>query len=283
MFKLLYFEIYKKNYPDNIRVIFVFLSHNELYLVYNRCNIDIKEVFVMTNFEMDYLEDKISKFIHSSNYYGTFYHSKGCQICKMPKVEKDRINELLLKGKGIQDVKEFVMTEYGNMFDPANVERCIRQHGKYLPYLLEDVTYKSIFKRAKKHLEDKNPNDLSDTEKLEVISKIEEEIIKEYSSFEYEKMSLMNVFYKETFPLLMTRLHNEIVEGKAKDIRDITEASQTILKMSSVMNQAVSISNVKDEEDQEPNFSKIDEKPESSTKEKIVSLTEKINRATGTG
>lgn len=226
-------------------------------------------------------QNKLSKFIDSSNYYGTLMHPKQCQICKMDREERLKIDNLLLKDAGIQTVKLYLLDVYPGEFDPANVERCIRQHKKYLPYLLEEIKYKSMFRRAREHLADlkKSPDEMTMIEKLELLTELEEEILKEYANFENERMSLINVFYKETFPLLMTRLHNEIISGQAKNIRDVTLASETIFKMADSISKATSIGHVEDKE-KELNFNNIDEKPIPSTKEKIVSLTEKINKAT---
>lgn len=237
--------------------------------------------------ELTDYQTKLNKFINTSNYYGTLFHPKQCQICNMPKEDKEKVNNLILKDVGIQYVKTYLLAEYPDEFDPANVERCIRQHSKYLPYLLEEVKYKSMFKRAKRHLEEceKSTDELSNLEKIQIISKIEEEIIKEYSSFEDERMSIMNVFYKNTLPLLMTRLHNDIVSGKAKDIRDITLSSESIFNILEKMSKFKSIAQVDDsktEKESELDLNKINENPKDnqSTKENILSLTDRIAKAT---
>ena len=231
------------------------------------------------NTDLKDMENKFQQFTSSSNYYGTLMHPKTCKICKLPRKYLNNINEMLLKGTPQAHVGQMLLEEYPDDFSQDNISRSVRQHAKYLPYLLEETTYKSMFKRAKRHLKDKNLDTMPVEEKLKIISQIEEEIIKEYSNMEFERISLMNVFYKETLPLMLTRLHNEIVAGEPKGIRDITLASEAVVKMSQIINNAPSIAN----EEKPLDYNEYDENKnpnEQENKEKIVSLTDKINKAT---
>jgi Flp pilus assembly CpaE family ATPase len=80
--------------------------------------------------------------------------------------------------------------------------------------------------------------------------------------------------FNETIPLLLTRLHDEILNGKARDVKDLTDASQVVLKMTSMLS-------IK-----EDNFEKstteelIEYDLNVDTKSNILSLADKIKNAT---
>jgi hypothetical protein len=238
----------------------------------------------MSNVFSDKFDDNFTNFIKNSGYYKSYLHTRSCRICKLPKKIREKIDIMILEDSDHLKIQLYLTEQFPKIFKSTNhLKDLIDSHKKYLPYMLEDTAIKTIFKRARYIVENKNIEDLTAKEKAKMISEIEAELIKEYSDMENERISLVNVMFKETMPLILTRLHASIVEGTAKEIKTLTEASNMVFKMSTAMAASNLSTKSIDEESIKPeevDFSKLDEEPEETLKSNVLSLTERINKAT---
>ena len=237
----------------------------------------------MSNVFSDKFDDNFTKFVKNSGYYKSHLHSRDCRICKLPKKIREKVDIMLLEKADYLQIQLYLTEQFPKIFKTtSHLKELIESHKSYLPYMLEDVAIKTIFKRAKYLLDNKNIHDLSATEKAKLITDIESELIKEYGDVENERISLVNVLFKETMPMILTRLHASIIEGSAKDIKLLTEASNMVFKMSTAMAAYNLSTNIKeDEKPEEMDFSKLDEEQENSNyKKNVLSLTDRINKAT---
>ena len=223
---------------------------------------------------------KFSEFIENSGYYQTSMHSRYCRICRLPPKVKQKINQMILDGIDYGIIETYLLDQFPEVFKGIkHLKRTIDSHKKFLPFLIEDVKIKSIFKRARYIIENKDTNNISNSERVKIITEIENELIKEYSDIENERISLLNVLFKDTLPLMISRLQEEIVMGKPKDVKDLTDASNVLWKLTTAMATVDSIE--KKEEKEEVDFSGLDEEPTvKGTKAKIVSLADNIKKAT---
>ena len=235
------------------------------------------------SYKIEEFPDKVNKFINDqTKYYRSSIHWKYCQICHLPANVKTKINKMLLSGEPMANIELYIVKTYPEIFhDRPKLHTTLINHRKYLPYLLEDVAIKTIFKRARHFIENKDLTTMDNDEKARLISDIEEEIIKEYEDIENDRISMLNLLFKETVPLMLTRLHHEIVQGKAADIKYITDASQVIWKISASM---ISHGAKTNDTEEDIDYDSLDEKPSNNNRQNILSLTDKINKATkGTG
>lgn len=218
------------------------------------------------------------KFIDSSNYYKTSMHVRRCKICQLPPAIKTKLNKMILDGVDYGILEHYLLEQFPTIFNSKFLPKTIESHKKYLPYLISDVQIKSIFKRARSIIENKNIDMMDNNEKAQLITEIENEIISEYSDIENERISLLNVLFKEILPMMVSRLQDEIISGKAKDIKDVTDASTAVWKLTTAM--AAAGATIKEEEKEEVDFSKLDLENSKDTKSKVVSLRDSINKAT---
>lgn len=219
--------------------------------------------------------ESYNSFVENSTYYNSLLHSTKCKICKLPNKIKQYINKMILSGEETSIIARYLSEQFPDYFkDNEATNVTIRRHKKYLPQLLEDVFVKNIFARAKHLLENKDIDNLDEIEKAKLINEVELEVMKEYETIEHERFSMLHVMFNETIPLLLTRLHDEILNGKARDVKDLTDASQVVLKMTSML--AI----------KEDNFEKstteelIEYDLNVDTKSNILSLADKIKNAT---
>lgn len=216
-------------------------------------------------------DEKYRELLETSTYYKSNLHRGKCRICKLPEKIKNHINEMILYGDSYNVIRTYLMEQHGNIFDEHRATRvCIKSHAEYLPLLLDDVQIKTIFKRARYILENNNIDDLEPDEKAKVISDVEKELIKEYENIENDKQSVLAVLFKETIPLMMTRLNKTIIDGKPKEILDISNAGNIMLKMGTALTSYV--------EKEDSNLDYI--KESSDVNENVLSLTEKIAKST---
>lgn len=220
-------------------------------------------------------QEKLGNLIDNSGYYKTSLHKKYCKICNLPKNARTNINKNILNNIDESVLVDYLLDTYPEIFTARdNTLRCVRSHREYLPAIIDDVQIKSIFKRAKDILKDVNYDDLMNKDKAEIITKIEEELIQEYSDCEADKLSLLTNLFRETLPMMLSRLHEEIVSGSSKDIKAITEATNTVLKVTSALSGAVF-----NEDEKELKY--YDESGKKSSKDNILSLSDRINKAVG--
>ena len=237
----------------------------------------------MSNIFSDKFDDNFTKFVNNSGYYKSQLHSKTCKICNLPKKIREHVDIMLLEDSTHLQVELYLTEQFPNIFKTtSHLKERIDAHKSYLPYMLEDVAIKTIFKRAKYLLDNKNIDDLTNKEKARLVSDVEAELIKEYSDLENERISIVNVMFKETMPMLLTRLHASIIEGSSKDIKLLTEASNILFKISTAMAASNLSGEIKVDEKEDVDFSKLDEEPESTGnyKKNVLSLTDKIKKAT---
>lgn len=222
------------------------------------------------------MDENIMGFIEKSTYYKTSLHMQNCRICKLPRVSRIKIDEMILNGTEFRIIKGYLVEQYPAIFkDEQNghVIGCVRKHAEYLPYLLDDVQVKTIFKKARDMLKDVNFDNLNSQEKAVTISKIESEMMKEYSDMEHERMSLLHVMFRQTLPMMMERLNDTILGGKTKEINDLANASNTIFKITTALSMPTTSIDDRKEEG-------IADDRTISSNEKIVSLADKIKQAT---
>lgn len=221
---------------------------------------------------------QVKDFLNSTSYYYTRLHTKKCRICKLPENHKKVINRMLLEGKSTTVVGTYLIQRFPHIFsDFEHLSMTIQKHAEYLPLLISDVEVKSIFTRARYILEKKDFADMTEVEKAETISEIEKEIIQEYGDIERERMSMLKVMFDETLPMMLMRLNAEVEHGTARDIRDITEASKSMLQMASVL----AMTNVKET----PNKVTVQDvveydDAEEQSGQKLISLTERLEQST---
>lgn len=220
-------------------------------------------------------QEHYNNFVENSTYYNSILHNKKCKICKLPTKIKQYINKMILSGEELQIIARYLNEQFPDYFkDDENTNKVIRRHKKYLPQLLDDVFVKNIFARAKHILENKDIDNLDEIEKAKLINEVELEVMKEYQDIEHERFSMLHVMFNETIPLLLTRLHDEILSGKARDVKDLTDASQVILKMTAMLS-------VKEEGIEKNTTEELrDYDLNSDTKSNILSLADKIKFAT---
>lgn len=224
-------------------------------------------------------EERYQEFINNTKYYKTSMHSKYCKICKLPKDERNKIDAKILNGEDPRIIVSYLHSEHPDIFrNHDNTSTKVKNHIKYLPYLLEDVAIKHIFKRARAIIENKDISALNPNEKAKIITEIENEIIKEYEDLENERLSMLNFLFKETMPMILERLHREIIDGKAREIKDIAEAGNIIFKLTTAMS-VKGVNSGKEEKEEKVDFSNI-EGDSNTSKENVLSLTERIKKAT---
>jgi hypothetical protein len=231
----------------------------------------------------DTFADKYQTFIAKSGYYNTSLHTRKCKICSLPEKERMHVNKLIMEGFSPDIIITYLVDAHPDMFTKQYTGKILQRHKNYLPYIIGDVNIKTIFARAKHIIEKKDLDNLTIDERVRLITDIEEEIVKEYASMENERISLLNVLFKETLPLIMTRLNESIIKGSYKEIKYITESSNIILKMSTAMAAYGLDINGKNTDKKEPdtiNVNEIDEE-KGNIKENVVSLTDRINKAVG--
>lgn len=225
----------------------------------------------------DTIKNQYLNFIESSTYYKTTLHKPSCKICKLPPKIRLKINELLLSGQDYKSIRAVLFGYDPNTFcDESNTNKSLKAHAEYLPLLLEDALVKKMFTRARHLIDNKDLNTMSENEKAKVINDIEVEMMKEWETHEHERNSLVNMMYKETLPLLMTRLHNTIIGGKATDVEKLTKSSETILKITSVLANAQVMTDLSNNEDEE------NKEVTPDLKKDVISLADRIKKATGT-
>jgi len=228
-----------------------------------------------TGEEIRTFKDNYNTLVKNATYFKSTMHKHHCIVCNLPKDLKLMINKKLLNGENERALSLYLMEQYPEIFkDERNTIRCLKSHKEYLPMLLDDVLVKNIFKRARSIIENRNMNDLNEVEKAEIIASIEEEIVKEYADMENHRISILNVLFKETLPLFLTRLHTELVEGKARDIKEITDASNTIMKITSML--SINENALDKEEDNTGNYLEMEKNNKTDTKSNILSLTDRI-------
>lgn len=227
--------------------------------------------------------ENYNKLVEDATYYKTAMHKFHCKICHLPKDLRLMIDKKILAGEQLRPLTFWLLEQYPEIFDDErNTTTSLRRHKEYLPLLLDDVLVKSIFKRARQIIDNKDLALMGEEEKAEIIANIEDELIKEYADMESHRLSILNVLFKETLPLFLTRLHQELVEGKSRDVKEITDASNTIMKITSML----SINENTLEEDNNKSFleQENDNNSKEGTKDKILSLTniieERVKKAT---
>lgn len=230
--------------------------------------------------DYEFFDSDYESFMKNTVYYQSKNHSKFCKICKLPKEIRKSIDKKLLAGENPATIATYLQTHYPDMLtNPKNYYKMVKTHLKYLPGLLDDVQVKSIFKRARSIIENRNINDMTPDEKAQAISEIEAEICKEYQDVENERISMLNLLFKDIIPLMLERLEQEITVGQARDVKDITSATETIWKISNAM--AAANIQEEDKKEDEVDFSKLDETGNGkNTNKKILSLADKITKAT---
>lgn len=231
--------------------------------------------------KIDYSEfdENYNDFISKTDYYQVHKHKNTCTICKLPKQILETVNKKLLSGENPDAVATYLYTHYPEMIKSRkdNFQKSVRRHVKYLPKLIDEVNIKSIFQRARKLIENKDIENMNPDEKAKLITEIELELCKEYNDVENERISMMNVLFKNIMPLMLERLQHEIVAGEARSVSDISKATEVMWKISSAM-AATGI--VEEKEEKEINFNELDETGNGKgTKKKILSLTDRISKA----
>ena len=244
---------------------------------------DIKE-----NLE-DVFNEKCINFTAKSGYYNAYLHQKYCKLCNLPEKVREKLNEMILSGKPNNVIKLFLLEQFPDYFSGQRINKQIENHRKYLPLLINDVKFKSIFKRAKHITDNLNEFELSDIEKAKVITEIESKLMEEYSDIENERISLVNVMFKEMMPLIVTKLRQSIISGSPKEIKYITDSSSALFRMSKEIAE-YNINSIKEEKEEEKplDFDTIEENNSTqddmdTIKSNVVSLRDKIDEAIGNG
>ena len=227
-------------------------------------------------------DEKYSTFIASSGYYKTALHQRRCPICRLPKKIREKINSMLLNGVDYSAIEMYLVEQFPGVFNTRRAKGQIDAHKNYLPFIVDDIMVKSIFKRARAIVENKDIESMTDDEKIRAITDIEEELIKEYADLEGDRLSMINVLFKEILPMMISRLQNEIIGGTTKGIKEVADASNVMFKLSTAMASFGAISDEKSDEDSgKVDFDSLDEDLNNSIKGKVVSLRANIDKAIG--
>lgn len=192
---------------------------------------------------------------------------------------RDFTNKKILRGDSIESITEYIIKKHP-IYDEDDRESfnfIIRSHAEYLDTMLSDIKNKSMYKLIKPQLDDVNIDDMRMNDKLKLIQQLEDELNIERDNMSDEQISVMKALMNETLPLLIGRFNKEIIRGNAQAVRLLSNSVSMTLDSITDLNKK--LKNVSEE------MKDIDEMElleiDSSRKEKVVSLSDRIQQAVG--
>jgi len=214
-----------------------------------------------------------------SSYYRIRIHRAKCPICMFTEKIRDFTNKKILRGDSIESITEYIIKKHP-IYDEDDRESfnfIIRSHAEYLDTMLSDIKNKSMYKLIKPQLDDVNIDDMRMNDKLKLIQQLEDELNIERDNMSDEQISVMKALMNETLPLLIGRFNKEIIRGNAQAVRLLSNSVSMTLDSITDLNKK--LKNVSEE------MKDIDEMElleiDSSRKEKVVSLSDRIQQAVG--
>lgn len=224
------------------------------------------------------------KNINDHSYYRVRIHRAKCPICAFTSKIREFVNKKILRGDSIESIIDYILKKHPiyDEDDRANFDFIIRSHAEYLELLLEDILTKSMFKSARESLKDVDLDDLRMNDKAKLIKKVEEDMLIETDNLDDEKLSISKSLVNDTLPLLIGRFNKELKQGTPQGIRLLSNSLSMTLDSITELNKKPKdnkTTKTKDEnkEVDEMELLEID----SNRKEKIVSLSDRIQRAVG--
>lgn len=224
------------------------------------------------------------------SYYRIRLHRLNCPVCSFPLEMRKYINIKLFKGVcSFTELGNYIIKKHP-LYDDKQYDlvEILQKHKMYNEFLLEDIKHKSIFNRVKYLMKDKEYlEELAPHDKSRLVTQIEKELLIEYYDYKDEKLSLLKAITTNTLPLLVNRINTELKIGTARAIKELTNSlSLTIDTIKELENDKNKLKS-KDSKDNKNNENEDDSGMElldidSSRKEKIISLSDKIQQAMGT-
>lgn len=225
------------------------------------------------------------KNINDQTYYRIRIHRAKCPICSFVGKIRKFTNKKILRGDSIESIIDYILKKHP-MYDEedrSNFELIIKGHADYLELLLEDILTKSMFKSIKESIKDLNLENLRMDDKLKLIHQVEDDLLIESDNLDDEKLSASKALLNETLPLLIGRFNKEIQFGNAQAIRLLSNSVAMTLDSITELNK----SSKKDTKTTKEENKEVDEMElleiDSARKEKIISLSDRIQQAVGNG
>lgn len=224
------------------------------------------------------------KNINDQSYYRVRIHRVKCPICSFVGKIRKFTNKKILRGDSIDSIIDYILKKHP-MYDEddrPNFELIIKGHADYLELLLEDILTKSMFKSVRESLKDVDLDNIRMDDKLKLIHKVEDGLLIENDNMDDEKLSASKALLNDTLPLLIGRFNKEIQFGNAQAIRLLSNSVSMTLDSITELNKKLKTqlqTTDKNKEVDEMELLEID----STRKEKIVSLSDRIQRAVGKG
>lgn len=222
------------------------------------------------------------KNINDHSYYRVRIHRAKCPICAFTSKIKEFTNKKILRGDSIESITDYILKKHPiyDEDDRDNFNFIIRSHAEYLELLLEDILTKSMFKSIRESLKDVDLDDLKMNDKVKLIKKVEDDMLLESDNLDDEKLSISKSLINETLPLLIGRFNKEIKQGMPQSIKLLSNSLSMTLDSITELNKKPKDTSKTKEEDKEVDEMELLE-IDSSRKEKIVSLSDRIQQAVG--
>lgn len=219
-----------------------------------------------------------------SSYYRLRIHRVKCPICMFSPNLRENIDKKILRCNSVDTIITYIFDNHKlfNEYDREAFVFIVRDHKEYLNVILPDVKTKSMYKSISHMLDHLNINELNAStlhvdRKVRLIYKIEEALMNERDNMSDEQLSITKALMNETLPLLITRFNKEIIGGKAHSIRLLSNSLSMTLDSITDLNKKSKENELKNMDEME--LLEID----SSRKDKIVSLSDRIQQAVGKG
>jgi hypothetical protein len=222
------------------------------------------------------------KNINDHSYYRVRIHRAKCPICAFTSKIKEFVNKKIIRGDSIESITDYILKKHPiyDEDDRENFNFIIRSHAEYLELLLEDILTKSMFKSIRESLKDVDLDDLKMNDKVKLIKKVEDDMLLESDNLDDEKLSISKSLVNETLPLLIGRFNKEIKQGVPQSIKLLSNSLSMTLDSITELNKKPKDTSKTKEEDKEVDGMELLE-IDSSRKEKIVSLSDRIQQAVG--
>jgi len=214
-----------------------------------------------------------------SSYYRLRIHRAKCPICMFTEKIRDFTNKKILRGDSIESITDYIINKHPiySKDDSESFNFIIRSHAEYLDTMLSDIKVKTMFKSIRSQLDDVDIDDMKLNDKLKLIQKLEDELNIERDNMNDEQTSILKALTNETLPLLIGRFNKEIIRGNAQAIRLLSNSVSMTLDSLTDLNKKIKHVSEEIKDIDEMELLEID----SSRKEKVVSLSDRIQQAVG--
>lgn len=217
----------------------------------------------------------------NSSYYRSKIHRAICPICNYEEKVRKTVNKKILKGESMDIIKHYIFIKHPNYpeEDKELFDDIIYHHAEYLATIIYDVKSKTMYRSIRDELELKNVDifNLKLHEKVNLITKIESELILDKCDINDENTSVIKALTSETIPLLIGRLNKETVTGNSQSVKSLSTS------VTAALNSLIELQ--KKTKDSPEELKETDRmellEGDSTGKENIVSLSDRIQQAVG--